>query len=133
MDFVVIATGIFLIVLAGGRFLVDPIGGQAAFGIPQVDTDGNLSFHYIKGIRDVVIGVYILILVYHKHEKLLGWFLFVSGAIAATDGWVVMGYNGNGPLHAWMHLTALPICIGGGLFYLFLEQVQTNQSSSTKK
>jgi len=91
MNFVVIATGVFLIVMAGGRFLVDPIGGQAGFGIPQVDTNGNLSFHYIKGIRDVIIGVYLLILAYYKHSKLLGWFLLVSAVIATTDAWVVMG------------------------------------------
>ncbi|MEM1179994.1 MAG: DUF4267 domain-containing protein [Acidobacteriota bacterium] len=118
MDFAIIATGFFLIVLAGGRFLVDPIGGQGAFGIQQVGTDGNLSFHYIKGIRDLVIGVYFLILVYYKHDILLGWFLLVSAIIAGTDAWIVIGYNGNSLLHAWMHLTALPICVGGGLFYL---------------
>lgn len=118
MNVVIIGTGLFLIFLAGGRFLVDPIGGQAGFGIPQVETNGNLSFHYIKGIRDVIIGVYLLILVYYKHHKLLGWFLLVSGVIAGTDAWVVLGYNGNEILTAWMHLTALPICIGGGLYYL---------------
>lgn len=119
MNFIIIGTGFFLIILAGGRFLVDPIGGQEAFGIPlEVNTNGNYSFHYVKGIRDLIIGVYFLILVYYKHHKLLGWFLLVSGVIAATDAWVVLGYNGNEVLNAWMHLTALPICIGGGLYYL---------------
>jgi len=118
MNFIVIATGFFLIILAGGRFLVDPIGGQAGFGIPQVDTHGNLSFHYIKGIRDVIIGVYFLILAYYKHHKLLGWFLLVSGVIAAADAWVVLGYNGNHLLSAWMHLSAIAICFICGPYYL---------------
>lgn len=119
MNFAIIGTGLFLIILAGGRFLVNPIGGQIAFGIPlDVDTKGNYSFHYVKGIRDLIIGMYFLILVYYKHYKLLGWFLLVSGVIAATDAWVVLGYNGNQILNAWMHLTALPICIGGGIYYL---------------
>ncbi|VXC27995.1 DUF4267 domain-containing protein [Maribacter litoralis] len=118
MNPIIIATGFFLIILAGGRFLFDPIGGQNAFGIPQVETNGNLSFHYIKGIRDVIVGVFFLILVYYKHYKLLGWFLLVSGVIAATDAWIVLGYNRNNVLDAWMHLSALPICILGCIYYL---------------
>ncbi|MEM8922648.1 MAG: DUF4267 domain-containing protein [Actinomycetota bacterium] len=119
MNLIIIGTGIFLIVLAGGRFLVDPVGAQSAFGIANVDTGDNYSFHYIKGIRDLIIGVYFLILVAYRHHKLLGWFLAVSGVIAATDAWVVLGYNdGHGVLDAWMHLTALPICIVGAWFYL---------------
>lgn len=119
MNIVIIGTGLFLIVLAGGRFLIDPSGAQTGFGISNVDTNDNYSFHYIKGVRDLIIGVYLLILLYYKHHKLLGWFLAVSGVIAATDAWVVLGYNhGHTALDAWMHLTALPICIGGAIYYL---------------
>ncbi|MEM7511943.1 MAG: DUF4267 domain-containing protein [Bacteroidota bacterium] len=107
--------------------LVDPIGGQAGFGIQQVDTNGNYSFHYLKGIRDVIVGVYLLILVYYRHEKLLGWFLLVSGVIAATDAWVVMGYNGNSALDAWMHISAIVICNVGGFYYLLKDGTSPKQ------
>lgn len=116
MDAIVAVTGIGLI-LIGGRFLIAPDIAEPGFGI-AVDTDGNHSYHYIKGIRDLIIGVYFIVLVYYRHNKLLGWNLVLAGVIAATDAWIVMGYNGNSALHAWMHLSALIVCIVTAGFYL---------------
>ncbi|MEM6308496.1 MAG: DUF4267 domain-containing protein [Pseudomonadota bacterium] len=116
MNAIVTITGIGLIVI-GGRFLVAPDIGEAGFGM-TVDTNDNFSYHYIKGIRDLIIGVCFIVLVYYQHSKLLGWNLLLAGVIAATDAWVVMGYNGNSALDAWMHLGALVVCIVTGVYYM---------------
>ena len=53
-----IVTGILLL-LIGARFFLVPEEATTAFGI-QVSTNGDHSFHYIKGIRDIFAGIKLL-------------------------------------------------------------------------
>ncbi|HXL55671.1 MAG TPA: DUF4267 domain-containing protein [Chitinophagaceae bacterium] len=72
-------TGLGLIFL-GARFLIAPEIAEVGYGI-HFNEQGDYSFHYAKGIRDLMSGLLICIFVLSKQTKALGTTLLV-GTIA---------------------------------------------------
>jgi hypothetical protein len=66
-----ILTGILLLFI-GGRFFLLPEPATTAFGI-NVSTNGDHSFQYIKGIRDIFTGSIILLLFAYKRIARIGF------------------------------------------------------------
>jgi hypothetical protein len=110
------ATGILLIFI-GFRFLLDPTTAEAAFGI-QVPTHGNYSFHYIKGIRDLAVGLLTIVLLLTKEFRALGWMMLCMTIIPTTDLLIVLNSAGHQTDKLYAHLTAVIICLGMGGYYL---------------
>lgn len=55
----------FGLLFLGACFFIDPLQAEANYGI-HVNTGGNFSFHYIKGVRDIFCGLVILLLLWKK-------------------------------------------------------------------
>lgn len=109
-------TGLGLIFL-GARFLLSPEAAEAAYGI-HFNEQGDYSFHYIKGIRDLFTGLIICILLLAKQTKALGITLLVGTVIPIVDMLIVLNKDYNGVQQAFPHIIAIIICFAFGIILL---------------
>jgi hypothetical protein len=101
-------TGLGMIFI-GTRFLLAPEIAGAGYGI-HFNAHGDYSFHYIKGIRDVFIGLIICILVLTRQTKALGITLAVGTIIPTVDMLIVLRKDYTGIAQAIPHISAIIIC-----------------------
>jgi hypothetical protein len=111
-----VLTGILLLFI-GGRFFLLPKLATTAFGI-NVGTNGDYSFQYIKGIRDIFTGGIILLLLFTKELRALGFALLLGCIIPTVDFLIVLTRPQFDVNHLYAHLSALIICIPLGVYYL---------------
>jgi len=105
-------TGIGLLFI-GTRFLVSPIKAEFDYGI-FTNTNGDFSFHYIKGLRDLFSGLLLILFVITKEKKALAITLLAATIVPLGDMIIVLGKQGNDWQHAIAHLIAVIICITTG-------------------
>jgi hypothetical protein len=113
---ITLATGA-LLVFIGARFFLVPKPAETAFGI-HVNVDGNFSFHYIKGIRDMAVGLLTIVLLLTKELRALGWMMFCSTIIPVNDFLIVLNSPGHLTGSLFPHLIAVVICLLMGAHYL---------------
>jgi hypothetical protein len=106
--------GMFFI---GTRFLLAPEVAEAGYGI-HFNDQGDYSFHYIKGIRDVFSGLVICLLVLTKQTKALGITLAVGTIIPLADMLIVLSKDYNGIAQAIPHISAIIVCAAVGAISL---------------
>ncbi len=109
-------TGLGMIFL-GARFLLIPEAAEAGFGI-RFNEQGDYSFHFIKGIRDIFSGLLITVLVFMIQRKALGVTLLAGSIIPFTDMLIVLSKSYNGVLQAMPHIFAIIICAVFGIILL---------------
>ncbi|RKR09259.1 uncharacterized protein DUF4267 [Flavobacterium sp. 90] len=113
---IVFLVGLGLIFL-GARFLVSPETAEAGYGI-RFNEQGDYSFHYIKGIRDLFAGLIFCILVLSKETKALGITLLVGAIIPFVDMLIVLSKNYNGITPAISHISAIIVCTTLGIILI---------------
>lgn len=101
-------TGLGLIFI-GVRFLITPESGEIGFGI-HFNEQGDYSFHYVKGIRDIFSGMLICILFLSKQIKALAITLLVGTIIPIVDMIIVLSKNYNSITQAIPHISAIIVC-----------------------
>jgi hypothetical protein len=107
-----------LLIFIGARFLISPDVAEQAFGIQTV-TGNDFSFHYIKGIRDLSVGIAILaMLLTHTHRGLAILLLTVS-LVPLVDFLIVLHAPGHLNAYLYPHLTAIVLGLVLGFYYLF--------------
>jgi hypothetical protein len=116
---VTLLTGLGLIFI-GGRFLLSPAVAEAGFGI-DVPTDGNYSFHYIKGIRDIFSGLIIVVLLMARQYRALGLLLLCAAIIPMADLMIVLSRPDYETSKLYPHGIAIVIAIVCGLYYSLLK------------
>ncbi len=101
-----------LLVVIGGRFLIDPRSAQSTFGLAK----GGLvhELHAIVGLRDLWLGSIAIILASLKEWRALTvWFglgavvcVADSAIVAATTGklWAIAFHVGSGVFCGWLAL-----------------------------
>jgi len=109
-------TGLGMIFL-GARFLLLPEVAETGFGI-KFSEQGDYSFHYMKGIRDIFSGIVLCLLLFTKQIKALGITLLVGTIIPVVDMLIVLSKDYNGVTPAMPHIAAIIICSVGGLILL---------------
>ena len=108
------------IIFVGIRFIVDPLAGAAAFGIPFSGTP-DLAFGRIKGIRDIFSGLVLLPLLFLRMKKATAFVFSAAIIVPATDCLLVFLNNGPDIPHMLIHgLTAVYMLITS--FLLFSEK-----------
>ena len=104
------------IVFIGLRFLWDPAAASGGFGIansPSPST-GFTGWLAVKGTRDIVSGLFVLLLMANGSPRLLGEFLLVASLIALGDAATVLRSGGSRTAAFGIHgLTALVIIAVG--------------------
>jgi len=109
-------TGLGMIFL-GARFLLLPEVAETGFGI-KFSEQGDYSFHYMKGIRDIFSGIVLCLLLFTKQIKALGITLLAGTIIPVVDMLIVLSKDYNGAAPAMPHIAAIIICSVGGLILL---------------
>jgi len=109
-------TGLGMVFL-GARFFLSPEVATAGYGI-HFNADGDYSFHYIKGIRDIFSGLLLCTFVLMNERRALGVTLLAGTMIPVTDMLIVLGKSYNGVLQAMPHITAIVICSVFGIILL---------------
>ena len=104
------------IVFIGSRFLWDPAVASRDFGIPNPPSlsTGFIGWLAVKGVRDIVSGLFIILLMANGSPRLLGEFLLVASLIALGDAAIVLRSGGSRTAAFGIHgLTALVIIAAG--------------------
>lgn len=109
-------TGLGLIFL-GTRFLLSPEVAEAGYGI-HFNEQGDYSFHYIKGIRDILSGVLFCAFVLMNERRALGVTLLAGTIVPVTDMLIVLTKSYNGVFQAMPHIIAIIICSVFGIILL---------------
>jgi hypothetical protein len=115
-------TGLGLIFI-GARFLLSPETAEAGYGI-HFNEQGDYSFHYIKGIRDIFSGLLISVFVLLNERRALGVTLIAGTLVPLTDMLIVISKSYNGVLQAIPHITAIIICFVTGIILLTTKPTQ---------
>ncbi|MDJ1484864.1 DUF4267 domain-containing protein [Cytophagaceae bacterium YF14B1] len=117
-------TGIGMI-LIGARFLIAPETAELGYGI-HFNEQGDYSFHYIKGIRDLFSGLLICVFLVSKQTKALAITLLVGTIIPIVDMFIVLGKDYNGITQAIPHISAIFVCFLFGILLLRNKKEQSN-------
>ena len=115
-------TGLGLIFL-GARFLIAPETAEAGYGIHFNEQD-DYSFHYIKGIRDLMSGLLTCIFVLSKQTKALGVTLLVGTIVPIADMLIVLSKPYNGITQAIPHISAIIVCSVFGIILLLTKPIK---------
>jgi hypothetical protein len=117
-------TGLGLIFL-GARFLFSPEVAEAGFGI-HFNEQGDYSFHYMKGIRDILSGLLMCVFVLMNERHALGVTLLVGTMVPVTDMLIVLSKSYNSLLQAVPHIIAIIICSIFGIILLLTKPSKKN-------
>jgi quercetin dioxygenase-like cupin family protein len=116
----------------GARFLIAPEAAEISYGI-HFNENGDYSFHYIKGIRDLLSGLLICIFVLSKQIKALGTFLLLGTMVPVVDMLIVLSKDYNSPAQAIPHVSAIVTCFSLGLILLRNKKKQNNNRENFTK
>jgi hypothetical protein len=109
------------ILFVGSRFLWDPAGAAGGFGIansPPIST-GFAAWLAVKAGRDMVSGLFVLLLMANGATRLLGEFMLLASLIAIGDAATVLRSGGSRAAAFGIHaLTALVIIATGACLIL---------------
>jgi len=105
-------------IFLGTRFFLSPEAAESAFGI-SFNQQGDNSFHYIKGIRDIFSGIVLCVLVLLKERRALRVTMFTGTIIPLVDMLIVLSKDYNGIVPALSHISAIVVCSVSGAILLF--------------
>jgi|GEM_PF-1050161 len=103
--YLTIVSGLTLVFI-GCRFLLQPEGAEAGFGL-HFQENGDYSFHYIKGIRDLVCGTIITLLAAMNQRKALMVVLLSGIFIPIVDMTLVLQATHGNVMTAMPHIIAI--------------------------
>jgi hypothetical protein len=104
------------IVFIGSRFVWDPAVASRDFGIPNLPplSTGFIGWLAVKGVRDIVSGLFVFLLMVSGPPRLLGEFMLVASLIPMGDAAIVLRSGGSRTAAFGIHgITALVIVAAG--------------------
>jgi hypothetical protein len=114
----VVLTGLGIIAV-GARYLLAPAASAKTFGLPDWPSAQSLAWLNLKGIRDIVSGLVLLVPLAMGQLHLVGWLMIVAAITPLGDALTILRYRGNKTLAYAMHGgTALVVVIAGCLLLL---------------
>lgn len=117
----VIGAGIILI---GARFLLAPQVAAAGYGVPAEPSGERTSARspypwlYVKGVRDIVSGVFISILLTNGAPHLLGAFMAAASIIPIGDAVIVLRSGGTRATAFGIHGATAVVALAASLALL---------------
>jgi hypothetical protein len=111
----VLATvGILFILYIGVSYVLTPETSAPNFGLPNWPSGDGDGFLILKGIRDIVSGLVIGILLVTGHRRALGWVLLMEAIIPFGDMINVLAHHGSTAAAFGIHgLTSALIVVTG--------------------
>jgi Domain of unknown function (DUF4267) len=104
----------------GLLLLFHPEAGERFFGF-SINEGDSYSFHFTTAIRQIYLGVLILVLLWLRQLKALGFLLVTIPIVPITDFLIVFTAPGGSLLEAFPHLSGL-LVIGLGIYFIRNEQ-----------
>ena len=94
----------------GLRFLLDPHGAAAGFGIDPWPTGAAAGYFAVKGIRDIVVGLNLLALFALGQRRATGVLMAIAAMIPIADMIIVLTHGGTVATALGIHgLTAVVV------------------------
>jgi hypothetical protein len=111
----VVLTGLGII-WVGVRYLLAPEASARTFGLPAWPSAQSLAWLNLKGIRDIVSGLVLLVPLALGELHLVGLLMLVAALTPLGDAITILRHNGNKTLAYGVHgATALVVVIAGVL------------------
>lgn len=121
-------TGLGLIFI-GARFLIAPEIAETGYGI-QFDEQGDYSFHYMKGVRDLLLGLLICFFIVNKQTKALAISLLIAPVVPIVDTLIVLDKEYTAFTNTIPHVAAISVCFFLGI--VLLKKRGNNREGFTK-
>jgi Domain of unknown function (DUF4267) len=107
------------IIFVGARFLLAPVAAAADFGVAVEQDGGDIGAYLsVKGVRDIVSGIFVIILLVDGAPRLLAWFVLAATLIPVGDALIVL--RNRGPkvaVYGWHGGTAALMLVTAGLLF----------------
>ena len=115
----VILTGLGIIAIGIG-YVLAPAAMAKGFGLPAWPTEERTqAWLNLKGIRDIVSGLVLLVPLAMGQFQLVGWLMLVASITPFGDASTILRYRGRKSVAYGVHAaTALVVVIGGVLLLL---------------
>jgi hypothetical protein len=113
----VIVTGLGIIAV-GVRYLLAPVASAPTFGLPDWPAEKAVAWLNIKGIRDIVSGLVVLLPLAMGQLHLTGWLMLVAAITPLGDAITILSYRGNKTLAYAMHGGTALVAIATGCVLL---------------
>ena len=81
------------IIGVGINFILNPVGASAAYGV-AINDPNSFPFMWIKGIRDICSGLFILPFLFSGNRRVTAILFAISIFIPFCDGLVIIGNSG---------------------------------------
>ncbi|MBS0026727.1 DUF4267 domain-containing protein [Chitinophaga sp. 22321] len=107
--YLTIVSGLTLVFI-GCRFLLQPEAAEAGFGL-HFQENGDYSFHYIKGIRDLGYGMIVTLLAAMNQRKALMVVLLSSIFVPVVDMTLVLQATHGNVMTAMPHIIAIVLIV----------------------
>ncbi|MFC0431675.1 DUF4267 domain-containing protein [Kutzneria buriramensis] len=99
------------VVAMGVAYLVAPVANAKGFGLPAWPEGVLAAWLNIKGIRDVGMGVALLVLLATAGPHVMGWYLLVSAIVPIGDAVIVLRHGGSKVLALGMHAATAAVIV----------------------
>jgi hypothetical protein len=96
-----------LLVWVGARFLLSPAAAAAGYGVPAEPG----PYLTIKGVRDGVYGLLVLVLLATGERHALGWFLLVATVAPLADAVIVLRNGGSAATAFGIHAVTAVVMV----------------------
>ena len=91
------------VIAMGASFLIAPVATAKGFGLPKWPDATLAAWLNVKGVRDLVMGVAVLVMLVTSGPHATGWYLLVSAMVAVGDAVIVLRHGGSKALAWGMH------------------------------
>jgi hypothetical protein len=91
------------VIVMGAMYLLGPAANAKGFGLPKWPDETLVAWLNVKGIRDITMGVAILVLLAAVGPHAMGWYLLVSAVVPIGDALIVLRHRGSKVLAYAMH------------------------------
>ncbi|WP_214410157.1 DUF4267 domain-containing protein [Sphaerisporangium fuscum] len=115
---VLAAAFILFILWFGTEYILSPETTAQSFGLPSPPSGDGGGFLIVKGIRDVIMGLVLGILLVTGHRRALGWVLLVEALAAYGDMITVLAHHGSVATALGVHCLTATLMVVNGLLMM---------------
>ncbi|WP_369240203.1 DUF4267 domain-containing protein [Streptomyces sp. R21] len=110
--------GALFIMYVGVSYVLAPATTAPDFGLPNWPQGDGGGFLTLKGVRDFVSGLVLLVLLVTGHRRALGWVLLVAAGTPIGDMITILAHHGSAVAAFGIHGATAAVVLATGLLVL---------------